>query len=94
MATILKDDDGNRYYGTTLYPLIDAKITDIYLITTVGDRLDILANTYYGNATQWRVIASANNISKDSIFIKPGTQIRIPMDLKAYNAEFNRINDK
>jgi hypothetical protein len=92
--TILKNEDGKRYYATTLYPLIDPKSSDVYVITTVGDRLDILANTYYNNPTLWRIIASANNISKDSVFVTPGTQIRIPMDLGAFKTEFNKINEK
>ena len=41
------DENKNRYYTTTLYPEIPPNINDIYLLTEVGDRLDVLANTYY-----------------------------------------------
>jgi nucleoid-associated protein YgaU len=94
--TILKNKflDNVRYYGTTLYPLIEPKQSDIYVITTVGDRLDILAKKYYKDARLWWIIASSNNIPKDSIYVSPGTQLRIPTDLKEFNDSFNKINEQ
>jgi nucleoid-associated protein YgaU len=89
---ILKDENGKRYYNTTFYPLINPKDSDIYVITTVGDRLDILASQYYKDPTLWWVIASANNLRRDSVFITPGTQLRIPTDIPGFENEFNSIN--
>lgn len=89
---ILKTPGGVQYYNSTLYPLITPKISDIYVITTVGDRLDILADQYYKDSTLWWIIASANNLKRDSIYITPGTQIRIPTDLPNFENDFNKIN--
>ena len=36
-----------RYYKAINYPEIPLSISDIYVITTIGDRLDTLANHFY-----------------------------------------------
>ena len=89
---IISSSDGVKYYNTNLYPFINPQDSDIYVITTVEDRLDILANQFYKDPTLWWIIASANSLKRDSIFIKPGTQLRIPTDLPFFNQEFNDIN--
>ncbi len=91
---ILKTETGKKYYESNIYPLITPRETDIYVITTVGDRLDILANQYYKDPRMWWIIASANNIRKDSIFITPGTQLRIPTDLVLFDNDYNNINNR
>lgn len=91
---ILKDKTtGRRYYKNTLYPQINPKLSDIYVITNGGDRLDLLANQYYKDPTLWWIIASANNMSKDSIYITPGTQLRIPTDITSFLDEYDKINN-
>ncbi len=90
---IIKDSiTGRRYYKNTLYPQITPKLSDIYVITNIGDRLDLLANQYYKDPTLWWVISSANDIGKDSLYITPGTQLRIPTDITAFLDEFDKIN--
>jgi len=51
---------------------------DIYIISKESDRLDLLAHKYYNDVTKWIYIAEANNIF-GTLYIEPGTQIRIPM---------------
>ena len=80
--TILKTDDGKPYYKGKQYPNIPLSENDIYIITTVGDRLDLLAYNYYNDSTLWWVISmSNNNITKGSLFPTPGTQLRIPQNI-------------
>jgi hypothetical protein len=43
----------------------------------LGERLDQLAQRYYGDASLWRVIAAANDIADPSA-IPAGTLLRIP----------------
>lgn len=78
---ILKNDKGNRYYSTTRYPEIPRSNSDIYVVTTIGDRFDILANQYYGNPSLWWVIASANPEYVSSLYPPPGIQLRIPANI-------------
>jgi hypothetical protein len=73
---------GKPYYKRKTYPQIPFSDTDVYVITTVGDRLDSIAYSYYNDAELWWVISIANNNSTNgSIFPQPGTQLRIPTDI-------------
>ena len=69
-----------RYYKNIEYPPIPEDITDIYIISKSTDRLDLLAFDYYKNSQLWWIIGKANpdKIKRDSFFINPGLQIRIP----------------
>lgn len=79
---IRKDSDikkGIRYYTNVFYPEIPLTSDDIYVITVQGDRLDLLAQQYYGDSTLYWVISTANNhLNHNSLFIPEGTQLRIP----------------
>ena len=73
---------GKRYYKRKTYPQIPFSDTDVYVITTVGDRLDSIAYSYYNDAELWWVISIANNnVTNGSIFPQPGTQLRIPTNI-------------
>lgn len=88
-SDIRKTSRGNKYYKNKIFPYIPPTDDDIYLITSEGDRLDLLANQYYGNSSYWKLISIANNnITKGSIFPPRGIQLRIPYD---YNRIFNII---
>ncbi len=85
--------EGKRYYKQKYYPNIPLSETDIYVITTIGDRLDTLAFSYYNDSTLWWVIAMANNnVTKGSMFPIPGTQIRIPTNITGVLSLFNQYN--
>jgi hypothetical protein len=91
--TILKTSQDVPYFKGKFYPNIPLSENDIYVITTVGDRLDSLSYTYYGDPELWWVIAIANNNStKGSLFPTPGTQLRIPQNLGAVLAQFEQFN--
>ena len=51
---------GDQYYRTNYYPEIPPLETDIYVETEFGDRLDLLANRFYGDVTLYWIIATAN----------------------------------
>ena len=90
---IQTNEDGIKYYKNKLYPIIPFSETDEYIISTVGDRLDILANSYYKNYELWWIIYTANiNLSGSSLFIPPGLQIRIPTDINNVIDAYNAIN--
>lgn len=91
---ILKNINNISYYKGKKYPQIPLSEDDVYVITTIGDRLDILANTYYNDPTLWWVISMANSnvLKTDSLFIIPGTQIRIPTNLGNILQQYENIN--
>jgi hypothetical protein len=91
--TILKTSDGKPYIRGKQYPNIPLSASDVYIITTVGDRFDLLAYSYYRDVNLWWIIAAANNnITKGSMFPIPGTQLRIPTDLSSVLRLFNQFN--
>lgn len=70
-----------RILDTIIDPDIPKSYSDSYIVTVYGDRLDLLAYTYLGDATNWWMIAAANpELRKDSVYLDPGIQIRIPSD--------------
>jgi hypothetical protein len=84
---------GKRYWKQKFYPNVPLSETDEYVITTIGDRLDTLAYSYYRDSTLWWVIAMANNnITKGSLFPEPGTQLRIPTNINTVLSLYNQYN--
>lgn len=92
--TILSTENINKpYYKGRYYPNVPLSESDVYVITTVGDRLDLLAHQYYRDATLWWVIAMANNnTTKGALYPAPGTQLRIPTDLNIVLNLFKQFN--
>jgi hypothetical protein len=74
-------DNKRRYYESLIDPVIEKKDDDIYVITSFGERLDLLAWKYYSNVDLWWIIAAANpELRKDSLYLEVGSQIRVPVD--------------
>ena len=86
--------DRKRYYTAIKYPEIPLSVDDFYVITTIGDRLDNLANQFYEDVNLWWVITSANPdiIKRDSFMLEPGIEIRIPANLQTILENFNELN--
>ena len=92
-STIETTSTGKQYFKQKFYPNIPLSSTDDYVITTIGDRLDSLAYSYYRDSTLWWVISMANNnVTKGSLFPEPGTQLRIPTNLNAVLSLYNQYN--
>jgi hypothetical protein len=92
--TLKLTSSGKRYYKGKIYPNIPFLETDVYVITTIGDRLDLIAYDYYNDAELWWVISVANNnITKGSMFPIPGTQLRIPVNINSVLELFNSTNN-
>jgi len=76
---IIKNSTGTRYYRDNKYPRIPLSVNDIYVITTIGDRFDLLAQQYYGDSSLWWIISIANEtLPQNSLYIPVGSQLRIP----------------
>jgi len=80
-------------YTTTKYPEIPRTDNDIYVITTEGDRYDVLASNYFNDSSLWWVISSANaEYPQNSISPPVGVQIRIPGNLDSILLAYNNLN--
>jgi phage tail protein X len=84
---------GIKYYKDSKYPRIPLSVNDIYVITTIGDRFDLLANQYYGDPSLWWIISIANeSLPQDSLYLPVGTQIRIPPNPATVVSSYNQLN--
>ena len=85
---------GDEYYRTNFYPEIEPQESDIYVETEFGDRLDLLADQFYGDVTLYWIIsiANPNSLNLGSITIPPGTQLRIPVNINGIVSRFNQLN--
>lgn len=85
---------GDNYYKNVTYPEIKISSDDIYVITEFGDRLDLLANQFYGDVSLYWVIAIANpdKVNMGSLFLTEGSQIRIPSNVVQIVDSYNLLN--
>ena len=91
---VFKNKDNFRYYAESKYPEIDLSGDDIWVITTVGDRYDLLAQQYYGNKSLWWIIPAANNnLPKNSLYPPVGEQLRIPVNVNNILFEYKKVNN-
>lgn len=82
LNTILKTGKG-QVYDSALLQHVEPTDTDIVVITAMGDRLDLLANEYYGDSSMWWVIASKNNLTEIDLTLSEGIVLRIPSSAEA-----------
>ena len=91
--TILATTTNQPYYKGKFYPNVPLAENDVYVVTTIGDRLDYLSYTYYRDSELWWIIAAANNnVTKGSLFPVPGTQLRIPQNVGGILTQLNKFN--
>jgi len=93
IRTTKNSQEGNQFYSNNVYPDIPLTNEDSYVITVLGDRLDLLAFDFYGDTSYWWVIASANSLSGDSLYLEPGAQIRIPANLSSVLNQYRQENN-
>jgi hypothetical protein len=90
----IRRNNKKRYYKHIEYPEIAREINDLYITTSFGDRLDTLANLYYGDSSLWWIISCGNPgvVRRDSFFIPVGTQLRIPSAVEEIKRRFEELN--
>ncbi len=89
---LVKGTNNKQVTRFVLYPEIPFALEDIYVVTTSGDRLDTLADIYYGDVTLAWIIATANNLGAEGYIITPGLTLRIPARVNEIITEFENIN--
>lgn len=93
--TTKETDNGKltpKYYVNSVFPDIPYSERDVYLISTIGDRLDLYALDFYNDDRLWIFIASANGFPGDSIYPPIGIQIRIPSDISGIINNYKKVN--
>ena len=70
--------DGVEHWDFYELPTIPEQDDDIQYQMAGAERIDLLANKFYGDPTLWWVIAVANDLELIPTDLEPGTRIRIP----------------
>lgn len=70
--------DEVEFWDTLVLPDTGPRRDDVQHIVSSTDRVDLIAQTYYGDAGLWWVIAWANNLEILPTDLKENAQIRIP----------------
>lgn len=78
--SILSDAAGMRRLESLILPIVPLSKDDVYIQTTSIERLDKLANNFYGDSTLWWIIAVANGLGKGTIIVPKNSKLRIPSD--------------
>tara|TARA_Y100001963_G_C6542814_1_gene336345 strand:- start:165 stop:443 length:279 start_codon:yes stop_codon:yes gene_type:complete len=76
-----KNGDGRKQLSTKILKKVPKTSNDLFILTQAGDRLDLLADQFYGNSELWWYIAQTNSIS--TMNLEPGTSLRIAPLFKA-----------
>jgi hypothetical protein len=89
--TMKTSSEKTRLQTTILPNIVGAN--DTYIETITPERLDALANQFYGDTSMWWVIAAANGIGKGTIRVPIGMILRIPniTDVMTYVTRKNAI---
>ena len=87
----IKDQNGKRRAETTILSAPPATETDIFIRITSPERLDLLADKFYGDSTKWWIIAQANGLGKGTFFTPEDQILRIP-DASEIKTFVNTIN--
>ena len=74
----LLEAGGVAFWDMIQYPEIPQSSDDIFYQIQGGDRIDLLAFRFYGKASYWWIIASANNMDLIPTDFLSADIIRIP----------------
>ena len=87
-----KKISGKVGYLPTIYPSLDLSNNDFYIIVREEDRMDLIAQDFFGDPTLWWLVASANDLPGDSMYPPLGFQLRIPGNLNNALSQFENAN--
>ena len=88
-----KSISNKTIYQQVYYPEIPTSEDDTYIIVGDQDRLDLIANDFWGDAELWWVLVMVNNLDGSSFFPPKGMQLRIPKDVSSLLNTFNKENE-
>lgn len=87
-----KTPSGKVGYLPNVYPSLALSNNDYYIIAREEDRMDLIAQDFFGDATLWWVVAMANDLPGDSMYPPLGFQLRIPGNLNDAISQFETVN--
>lgn len=93
--TVKTKRNGIQFYRDVKYPDIPIDPNDLWVITSFGDRYDLIAYDYYQDVTLYWIIVVANSgLPRDTLFVPAGTQLRIPNRTADIIQAYNDLNSQ
>ena len=86
--------DDTVFWDVLDLPEVPVQQDDITYEVIGGDRIDNLANRFYGDPVLWWVIAVANDIELPPFGLHPGARIRVPSPTYVKERLFDRTRVK
>ena len=84
--------DGVEHWELPEYPAIGVAPSDVRYTVDRGDRIDRLANYFYGDPALWWVIALANGMALLPNDLKPGEEIIVPSQRRVFTEILRRAS--
>jgi nucleoid-associated protein YgaU len=81
-----------RVLGSTDYPIIQSKDTDIIYFVRFDDTYMKLAHRFYGDQSLWWIIARANGKFSGNFTMEVGKKIRIPQEVGEILRQHSKLN--
>lgn len=91
--SIIKSSKNKNIYSQVYYPEFGNLEDDIYIITSITDRLDLIALDFYDDDKLWWILVMVNNLEGDSIYPPIGIQLKIPKNIESIINRFNKENE-
>lgn len=88
-ARLLTIDDV-EHWELPVYPKIESAADDIRYTVDQNDRIDRVANKFYGSMDLWWIIALANDMELLPIDLNPNEVIRIPSQRRVFTQILRR----
>lgn len=83
--------DGFEFWDLVDYPEVPEQRDDLQYTTIQTDRLDLLAQRYYGDPIFWWVIAVANDLDLPQADLRPNLVLRIPSPRYVREVLFTKV---
>lgn len=94
ITQLIDSDTKKRYFASDLLPWLEPMPTDRYIITDSTDRLDLIAERYYGNVDYWVILALSNEgVGEGSLAVPGGLQLRIPGNIERFDQIIDELNN-
>lgn len=87
-----KREDGKQQYRSLTFPSFEESSDDIVIQIGDYDRLDVIAEEFFGDPSLWWVIAVYNNIGNPSLYVDSQQYLRIPNDIQRVFSKIKELN--
>ena len=90
----LLSSEGVEFWDTLVLPTIVSQTDDMVYEVTSSDRIDTIANKFYGDPVLWWVVAAANDMELVPTALYEGQKLRIPAPRYVLQELFQQVGSR